>query len=150
MRYQNQIRLHLPSRGCVTMGVHLTSLGFSFLTYQMGKGKVLLLKSLALTMDASRSVILITALLTCLGRAEPSDHVDSVCLRFCHTSSEPILRTLPSSAWGNVAMPTRWLLLITIYECAVQPSDKQFSSSLAWIPLPNCHKTDHLVHNSTQ
>jgi len=56
-------------------------------------------------------------------------------LQGCHTSGEPILRTLPSSLWGNVAMPTPWLLLIIIYECTVQPSDKQFFSSLAWGPF---------------
>lgn len=123
---------------------------------------MLILKALALTMDASRSVILVPAPLACLGRAEamitpstswsaePSDHTVSVYLHCCYTSGGPILRTLPSSSRGNVAMPTRWLLLITIYECAEQPSDKQFSSSLAWRPSPNCHETDHLVPSGTQ
>lgn len=72
----------------------------------------------------------------------------SFCCR--HTSGEPILSILPSSSWGNVAMPTHWLLLIIIYECAAQPSDRQFFSFLACGPFPNCHKTDHPVHKGTQ
>lgn len=71
------------------------------------------------------------------GRTPPSSEGEcspprSACRPCCHTSGEPILRALPSSSPGNVAMPTHWLWLITISECAAQPSDRRLSSPSAW------------------
>lgn len=81
--------------------------------------------------------------------SEPSERLLGISPQPLHLC-EPILRTRPSSLRGNVAMPTRWLLLIIIYECAVQPSDRQFFPSLAWGPLPNCRRTGLLVLDGTQ
>lgn len=139
----------------------LTSLGFSFLTCKMGRGRDVNTE-VSSSNNGCFQICYLSSWTTGLpgkGRgmttpstpwsAEPSDHMVSVCLLCCYTSAGPILRTLLSSSRGNVAMPTRWLLLITIYECAEQPSDKQLSSSLAWRPSPNCHETDHLMPSST-
>lgn len=162
IRYQNQLWVHLPSRSCVIMAVSSNLSGLQFPHLKLGRGRDVNTE----VSSSNRGCFRICYPSSCTtglpgkGRgvttpstpwsAGPSDHTVSVCLHCCYTSGGPILRTLPSSSQGNVAMPTRWLLLITIYECAEPPSDKQFSSSLAWRPSPNCHKTDHLVPSGIQ
>lgn len=64
----------------------------------------------------------------------PSSGCRAIRLGGCHTSSVPILSMLPRSSGENVAMPTLWLLLVMIYECVAQPSDRQSFSVQGHIP----------------
>lgn len=72
----------------------------------------------------------------------PSSGGRAIHLGGCHTSSVPILSILPRSSGENVAMPTLWLLLVMIYECVVQPSDRQ--SFLVQGHIPNHLEADRL------